>query len=412
METLRERFDALQEQLLTLYEQENNDLESQLLHWKLQRKESALMYYARKNGLASLGMQRLPSLQVSEQQAKQAILMTLYLESLSKTPYAKEHWTLQDTSYERFMGQPPYCFKKGPFTVDVVYDKDSNNMFSYTNYNFIYYQDEDENWHKTSGEVSYEGLYYTDYKGRSVYFVYFEKDAQLYSQYGTWEVHFKNQTISASVVSTSTGTGSGAYDSPDSSPPGRRSTGRPRVSEARQPANTSPTAYPEASEKTALRKRPGPGPGQTSPSPSAGAPKRRRRGEREQVPRQLRSTPSVSSGTPWPSPGQVGRRSRLPPRHNSSRLRRLQAEAWDPPVILLKGKANNLKCWRNRVKQRNLDFKIVFSSLFNWIGLSHTEHGKHRMLLAFDGEKERRLFLDTVKLPKGVTYSLGNLDSL
>ena len=112
MESLTERFDAVQENLLELYESGSDNIEDQILYWNLMRKEGVLFYYARQKGITRLGLQHVPSLAVSEFKAKQAIMMTLQLESLKNSEYGSEKWTMQDTSLELYNTEPQHTFKK------------------------------------------------------------------------------------------------------------------------------------------------------------------------------------------------------------------------------------------------------------------------------------------------------------
>ena len=106
MESLTERFDAVQENLLELFESGSDNIEDQILYWNLMRKEGILLYYARQKGISRLGLQHVPSLAVSEFKAKQAIMMTLQLESLKNSEFGREKWTLQDTSLELYNTEP------------------------------------------------------------------------------------------------------------------------------------------------------------------------------------------------------------------------------------------------------------------------------------------------------------------
>lgn len=395
MERLRDRFDALQKDLMQLYEQDSNKLQDQIKLWGLQRQESALMYYARQKGLGSLGQQALPALVVSENSAKNAIMMELYLKNLQKSIFGGEPWTMSETSLETFLAPPKHTFKKGPYVVTVQYDGDPDNANEYPNWEAIYYQDMHDIWHKAVGSVSSEGLYYRDHTGHHQYFVRFADDAARYSDTGTWEVVYKNNTIS-SVASTAPWG------------PGTRHTAGPssRVPAESGHSSPSPTSSPR-------------GRGGYADQASAKTPERRRQGAVPRTPRtpvqrrrrQRKSTPRRPKGGSWPSPAEVGRGSRLVAGPTGSRLARLQAEARDPPVILLKGpSSNHLKCWRNRCKRRHKHLYEAFSTIFQW--LYYSAGLKHRMLIAFTDEKQRQKFLDTVKLPKNTEYSLGNLNSL
>ncbi|ANZ90233.1 E2 protein [Bos taurus papillomavirus 16] len=203
METLLARLDALQEQLLTLYESDSKDIDDQIKHWSLLRQEYVLQHFARKHSISRLGMQTVLPLQVSQHKAKEAIEMVMYLESLKNSTFAVEPWTLTDTSREMFIIPPKNCFKKGGTTVDVWYDCLQANSMHYTAWSYIYYETE-SGWIKAEGQVDYNGCYYEDGNTR-IYYTRFEDDAQRYSKNMEWEVHYKTHVFSpvASVSSTS-----------------------------------------------------------------------------------------------------------------------------------------------------------------------------------------------------------------
>ena len=87
MENLSERFNALQDQLMNIYEAAEHTLETQIAHWTLLRREAVLLYYARQKGITRLGYQPVPTLAVSEAKAKEAIGIMLQLQSLQKSTW-------------------------------------------------------------------------------------------------------------------------------------------------------------------------------------------------------------------------------------------------------------------------------------------------------------------------------------
>ena len=100
-------------------------------------------------------------------------------------------------------------------------------------------------------------------------------------------------------------------------------------------------------------------------------------------------------------------------RSSGGRLTRLLAEAADPPVILLRGDANTLKCYRYRFRKRHAGGFRFVSTTWSWIGdASNDRIGRSRMLLAFYSESQREKFIHTMKLPTGVEWSLGQFDDL
>ena len=176
MDNLSERFNVLQENLMDIYESGQEDIETQIKHWQLLRQEQVLFYYARKNGVMRVGYQPVPPLATSEAKAKDAIGMVLLLQSLQKSPYGKEPWTLTQTSLETVRSPPANCFKKGPQNIEVMFDNDPENLMSYTVWSFIYYQNLDDTWNKVEGRVDYHGAYYME-GSLKVYYIQFEVDA-------------------------------------------------------------------------------------------------------------------------------------------------------------------------------------------------------------------------------------------
>ncbi|ALX18466.1 E2 protein [Rusa timorensis papillomavirus 1] len=203
MATLNDRFDALQQSQLDIIEAEPGTLEDQIFYWDLLRQERVLQYYARKKGYKRLGMLPLPTLQISEAAAKEAIAMTLHLSSLKESSYANERWTLQDTSIVTFESPPQFTFKKGPVAVKLSFDGNPDNAVRHTLWRDIYYLDDDDQWRKTYSDVDSRGIYY--WSGDSkVYYVEFKDDASLYSLTGQWEVTYNKKTFSSSIATSST----------------------------------------------------------------------------------------------------------------------------------------------------------------------------------------------------------------
>lgn len=159
MEALNDRFNALQDKLMDIYESGKDDLETQIEHWKYLRQEQVLYFYARKKGILRIGYQPVPTLAVSETKAKEAIGMMLTLESLQKSPFGKESWTLVNTSLETFRTPPANCLKKGPINIEVRFDGDPENIMLYTAWTYIYFIDAEEHWQKVKGEVDYLGAF-------------------------------------------------------------------------------------------------------------------------------------------------------------------------------------------------------------------------------------------------------------
>ena len=378
---------------MTLIEKESYDLKDHLLFWKAVRAENVIAYYARKENITKLGLQPLPTLAVTEYKAKEAINIQLLLQSLLKSEFASERWTLAEVSAETINSSPKNCFKKTPFIVTVLFDNDENNSFPYTCWEHIYYQDDNNKWHKTQGLVDHNGLYYKEMNGDTVYFVLFQPDGVRYGRTGLWTVKFKNKTILASVTSSTRHSLSTSESRPGPSYIDRPESPRRRPQDSTENTDTdSPT-----SSTTRLRggRRRG---GESGESRSSTTP--RRRGTKRKL----------GSDTA-PSPAEVGSRSTTVAKQGLSRLERLQEEARDPLLILFTGQQNTLKCWRNRVTTKYSHLFLCFSSVWKWLG-ANNDGGASKLLVTFKSTSQREIFLSTVHIPKGTSLTFGQLDAL
>lgn len=376
---------------MNLIEKESYDLKDHLAFWKAVRLENVIAYYARKEHITKLGLQPLPTTAVTEYKAKEAISIQLLIQSLLKSEFALERWTLAEVSAETINNSPKNCFKKAPFIVNVYFDNDERNSYPYTCWDFIYYQDDNNVWHKTAGLVDHNGCYYTEVNGDSVYFVLFQPDAVKYGKTGQWTVKFKNKTILASVTSSSRNSHSSYENRPGPSTSG--SSESPRRGQIPQETDTdSPT-----SSTSGLRLRRG----------------RRESGESgttNQTPQRRGIKRKLGSDTA-PTASEVGSRSQTVRKHGLTRLERLQEEARDPPIALFTGQQNNLKCWRHRCTAKHSNLFLCFSSVWKWLG-PNAEGGAAKVLVAFSSNAQRDIFLNTVHIPKGTKLTLGRLDSL
>ena len=508
MENLSERFNALQDQLMNIYEAAEQTLEAQIKHWQTLRQEAVLLFYAREKGVRRLGYQPVPVKAVSEAKAKEAIGMVLQLQSLQTSDYANEPWTLVDTSIETFRSAPDGHFKKGPVPVEVIYDNDTDNANMYTMWTYVYYV-EDDVWHKAKSGVNETGIYYLQGTFKS-YYVLFADDARKYSTTGQWEVKLNKDTIFTPVTSsTPPGSPGGQADTNTSSKTptsstatvdsttrqlttaeqpqqtqdkgrryGRRASSRSRRPQTKQrrsrsrhrsrsqsqtPTSRSTTSRSRSTSlsKTGVRRRATTrsrsrerassasrrrgGRRRRSRSPSTSSSTANQRSQRARAEstgsrgargargarggssggrgrRRGRSTSSSpahkrargqSARVRGISPDQVGGSLRSVSSKHTGRLGRLLEEALDPPVILVRGEANTLKCFRNRAKITYKGLFRSFSTTWSWVAGDGTERlGRPRMLISFSSYNQRRDFDDVVRYPKGVEKSYGNLDSL
>lgn len=371
---------------MTLIEKDSKQLKDHFDYWNSVRKENIIGYYARQEGYNRLGMQPLPVLTVLEYKAKEAIKMKLLISSLMDSAYASEQWTLAQCSAEAINTAPKNCFKKGAFTVTVFFDNDPDNRFPYTCWDSIYYQDDNSTWHKTAGLVDSNGLYFKEHTGDAVYFTLFLSDAERYGQTGNWTIQYKNETVFASITSSSTRV------VPE--PPGEVSGSSKNAS----PSPKTPRKRKRETDEDTSRQSP------TSTKPGF----RLRRGGRGQ---QGEHTPRATRGgrgnidTP-PSAEEVGSRSRTVEGKGLTRLGRLLQEARDPSLICLQGPANTLKCFRYRCFQRYAHLFVSATTAFHWVG----DDNNARILIAFYNDRDRDTFLKHVTLPKNTTHCFGTLD--
>ncbi|AWK28213.1 E8/E2 protein [Human papillomavirus type 221] len=143
----------------------------------------------------------------------------------------------------------------------------------------------------------------------------------------------------------------------------------------------------------------------------------RRRGEGEQgpserSPKRRRADTPDSTRSAVPTAAEVGTSHRSVGRGHYTRVERLQIEARDPPILIVKGGSNTLKCWRFRIKTKHRKYYTFATTVFKWVDGVHELDNRSRMLLAFKDTKQRQLFVDSVTLPKGTEVAYGALNSL
>lgn len=432
---LNQLFDALQNQILNIYEEERTDLATQLRHWQLTRRSQATLYFARKHGIKRLGMQPTPALSVSEANGKQAIEMTMLISSLMQSPFVNESWTLQDTSAELVLHtSPKRAFKKLPYTVNVWFDNKPENAFPYVNYRLLYVLDENDLWYKAEGQVDYTGLFFIDANGDKAYFKLFSEDAYTYGSTGQWSVHFNNTTLYPPASSSrpppagsSTGiividSDSGGEELPSTSEDQYSSTdqavSRLQTSlQSEEETQGTRRSYTKSPEKVGVQQRPGQREGQRergSPpvkrakADSSGG--SGRRGARGGGGTGAGGGRRGGGGESPVSAAEVGKRHTSVTERHLSRLARLQEEARDPPVISVEGPANCLKCWRYRLK-KSCDLYEEVTTVFRWLSRKHGPRNS-RILIAFSDNLQRQRFLTYVTIPKNCSVSFGHFDAL
>lgn len=378
MERLTQLLESVQDDLLNLYEQDSDKLTDQIRQWELIRKENAILYAARRQGFIRLGLHTVPTLQSAEVKAREAIEMQMYLQSLQRSPFGDERWTLQQTTRDRFLAPPEYCFKKGGTSVDVFFDNDKENSAQYTLWQYVYYQSGDDVWHKVPGEIDFMGLYYIQIDGLQVYFVSFAEEAARYSQTGTWQVMLNNKPILPDDSVTSSGAAHGDTVAHRSRP------ATPALSGKKKTTSTDSTRVRGRSGQHQTRRG-----------------GRRRRQQRE------------SSRGSAPSPEEVGSRHQTPARRGGGRLRDLLQDAFDPAALLVKGPANSVKCFRFQCKRKHSSLFNCISTTFYWTSAEGPKRlGDARMIIVFDSDPQRDKFLSRVRLPPSLKSVALNLDAI
>lgn len=402
---LQARLDEVENEQLDIYEKGSNNIQDSIEYWNLVKEENLILYAARQRGINKLGLKNVPHLQVSEKKAKEAIEMTLVLTSLANSPYGKESWTLRDTNREVYETEPAYCFKKHGSHVHVIWDNDNENVSEFVAWGDVYCQREDGTWGKMRGRLSHEGLFYEEDNFR-LFYVDFRDEARDIGA-TSWQVKYKNAFVSHPIfTSTRSAEEGGKQKGTSAAEEGTSSSGRHRRGGRRggkaivhQPARSKP-----------------------SPAQRSGSPEGQRPGSVEEAsPHRLRGVrsggrrPRGGRRTPGGAlralePGEVGEAHQTPSRQHRSRLGQLLAEAADPPVIVLAGPPNNLKCLRYRINNKFKGLFLSLSTNFRWAG--GNGQGSSRMLVAFENKEQRKAFQQQARLPQSITSFNGNLDRL
>lgn len=433
MEKISQRLDSVQEKQLKIYEKDSSKLSDLIEYWDCVEKENLILYAARGHGITKIGLTIVPVRHVSEERAKQAIQMKLTLQSLAASSYGGEPWHFSDVTLERYMVQPSYTLKKGPTTVDVLFDGDPENRNEYTGWQWIYAQ-YDGRWLKSRSYVTHAGIFFVDDEDRPVYYVRFRDDATLYSQSEYYEVYYNGRLVDLqNPVPLSSGIGGGGGGA---SPHSKRADSSSRSSSVPSPGSAAEgeTSTPVKRRRLAFRS-----PAKEVPTVLSGtrSPKEVRRKSQPRTPskrrggrRARRSSPHVhgtgSGGRTQrkPAPGvpagdrglvptaeEVGTRHETPKKGPKTRVEKLLAEAWDPPLVYLSGSINSLKAYRSRLKHLHTDTFTYVTSTFT---VQYADVRKKlplgRFIVFFENTVQRDFFIHKVKRPSSIKLVKGSIN--
>lgn len=349
-----------------------------------------------------------PPLAASAAKAKSAIHMQMLCEELSHTAWGRDAWSLHDVSEEAFRAPPQNSFKKGSRIVEVTYDGDPNNKNWYTAWNLLFLRTE-SGWTFATGGADGKGLYYT-MNGSRTHYLLFEQDAARFSASGFWQVadqeNIYNCVSSTSDYSSDTVDGAASEasqhhsesactgETPRASQPdpfvgGSAGGGPIRASSGRIRGSTGSNPYPvPLCQGIPLCTPP------SSPVPCSLSVGLERESEVTAAP------PSPDSSQHQPPP--VARETTesgagytiFPPERKTY-------------CLLLSGGANCVKCLRFRFKRyHRFRFDSITTTWWAAGDEGHERKGEATILLTFSSWDQRKLFLDLVSIPPGITERL------
>lgn len=430
--------------MMDIYEKGGHKLEDQIDYWLLNRKENALLFYAKQKGYKTLGLQPVPPLLVSKEKASIAIEMHLLLCSLQDSEYGTLPWTITDTSREMYESKPEKTFKKRGVHVRVLYDDMQSQQVEYVCWLEVYFWDCDNaKWGCGSSGVDAHGVFWT-LKGQKKYYENFDKDANKYGKTGCWTVNFKNETFRFSTSASPVGkpVSAAANDSTDGRAPDEP--GCPQEAEAPVCAKRQADGATHCGEAPRLGEQQG----------EHRPPEKRRRassaseGERGQHGKQRvwgrRQDCAPSSGSVHTEPTctpvqllQQQQQQQQRQQHKKQQLHEQQQQQQDRdeqeedeagvvgdpgvhlsggnttqpastplPVAVLSGNANQLKCYRYRLNKRHRDLILYISTTWYWTSNSG-QHKTAKITVMFKSTACRDMFKKKVVLPKGVTITHG-----
>lgn len=349
---------------MDLWDKDSTDLADHVQHWSLLRREAALLTAARVSGVSRAGLQVVPSLASCESKAKDAIQMHLLLKSLQCSSFARETWTLSQTSAEMWRTVPRDTLKKHGYTVEVVFGHEEENKMHYTAWGSVYVPgiSPEEGWQKVTSDVDSCGVHYTAW-GVRVTYVDFGSEAEKFGGAGDWEVRVKGTVIHSHAPVTS------STDSCCQSVP------KPADNDTTLPSTDCVDLGSRTPEEDTR------GRGRTSHWP-------------------LTSTPA-----PLPVACRPFSTHQTHSHCDNNHIRKQQegCHCGGSPVIILKGEPNQLKCMRYRLNRNHRALFQNVSSTWCWSSASTDGGGtRGRVTVTFESEEQRRRFRAKVSIPKGV----------
>ncbi|QBR99463.1 E2 [Puffin papillomavirus 1] len=372
MANLQAMLEQMQDRESSLLEKDDTTLDDAIEYWRTVKQIQLLFVAAGRQGHRSIGRQRVPPVHVSEKQAKDAIQMLLLGESLSRGPYGRLHWTLEDLSPILYASAPEGLKRNGR-TVRVIYCGNPDTETSYTYWTHIYKYDAlTGTWYEARGGMDDVGLWYME--GDALhYYTKWEDEGRQHCGRGAVTWTFRGRNVRGNdVVDT--------VAPPELSPPRLEST---RISDP----TPSP---PELSRYT-------PGPPAKRPREAAAAPRGSRTGQTRGG--RGRTRPSTgrghggSSGRKGTSdapiaPDAVGSVHHTVPTGTGRvpRLQRLLQDAEDPVGLCFEGRTGQLKTIRWRIQQGNYRVDRV-STTWRWAGRDGEDKSKIIVTFANDGDR-------------------------
>ncbi|QXI66642.1 E2 [Anas platyrhynchos papillomavirus 2] len=185
MDAILELLGTVQEKILDYIEKQPNSLPDITDFWENVKREQLILHAARKKLQAkNIGYISVPSLQESEQKAKEAIKVLLLLQQL-KAAGASTGWTLSDLCpLSLFQTEPVDCPKRNPRRITVQFGHDEMNTNEYSVYKEIWVPSPSgDSLVCVSGHCDHDGLYY-EQNGERQYYLFFRLEWDKY-KYGT-----------------------------------------------------------------------------------------------------------------------------------------------------------------------------------------------------------------------------------